>query len=248
MPHTRTVLAIVPITLDADESNEEIERILTGLAAENMRQICEPAGYTFDETTLEEIDRQNYVGVMNGELDPIGQPVVALVPEWMNPGLLPVVCMVRFKGRAQRNRQTPTSGGGFPIEAGPLRLYAPQPGTDRWSVADDGFGWLPGTYDTRETATAAAELPIEVLEHVLNPICHIDGENRAINMVDVLKAGDAALVQIDREPYRCDTAGCTGHTNPTAICPKDLYAEHLRPEDWDARAAARRTINFEATP
>lgn len=69
----------------------------------------------------------------------------------------------------------------FPIESGDLRLYEAGDGT--WTVADGG-GWLPGIYDSRATAEAAARLPYGTLA-ALSVVCHYDGESRAVTMSDL---------------------------------------------------------------
>jgi PhoPQ-activated pathogenicity-related protein len=69
---------------------------------------------------------------------------------------------------------------------GNLRLYPDSDGT--WTVSDSG-SWLPGIYDSKVTAIAAAALPDAVLEDRLQPICHVDGENRPITLADVEAVG-----------------------------------------------------------
>lgn len=129
----------------------------------------------------------------------------------------------------------------FPIQQGSLNLYAPAPESPGWSVSDHQM-WLAGVYDTRETAVAASELPDQVLEKDLARIYRVDGENRLVTMVDVLRAGDAIRYTIDFEPHRCSTAGCPGHTNSEAICPRDQFSTPRTATDWAARRAARTAI------
>lgn len=45
--------------------------------------------------------------------------------------------------------------------------------------------WLPGYYDTLETARRAAYLSDAVLSDLNARICHVDGEDRAIAMADI---------------------------------------------------------------
>lgn len=57
---------------------------------------------------------------------------------------------------------------------------------DGWVVAVEGWGWLPGYYDSEEAARDAAfETPLEVLEELSTRICHQDGEKRPITLDDL---------------------------------------------------------------
>lgn len=47
------------------------------------------------------------------------------------------------------------------------------------------YGWLPGYYDTLETARKAPYLSRPILDGLNKHICHVDGENRAITMADI---------------------------------------------------------------
>lgn len=54
---------------------------------------------------------------------------------------------------------------------------------DAWVVADNGT-WLPGCYDTKDTACAAATFSDSVLAAV-EPICQVTGSNRPITLNDL---------------------------------------------------------------
>jgi len=64
-------------------------------------------------------------------------------------------------------------------------------GNVRVYPVDDGFvvshhgTWLPGYYDTAETATKAASLPDRVLTELNDRICHFQREDRALTMSDL---------------------------------------------------------------
>lgn len=124
----------------------------------------------------------------------------------------------------------------FPIEQGNLHLHHDTE-SNTWGVAENQV-WITGIYDTRHTAVAAAELPDDVLD-TLTHLWRHDGQNRPATMVDILKAGDLNGWELDREPHRCATGDCPGHTNPTATCPGDQVTAIRTAEDWAARRAAR---------
>jgi hypothetical protein len=65
-----------------------------------------------------------------------------------------------------------------------LRHYEAEDGT--WTVAESGT-WLPGIYESKAVATAAADLPDARLARLLN-ICHVEGEDRTITAADVERA------------------------------------------------------------
>lgn len=62
----------------------------------------------------------------------------------------------------------------------PVSVYLVEGG---WVVADHGM-WLPGCYDSEETARAAVGFSDSVLAKA-EPICSIYGENRNITLDDL---------------------------------------------------------------
>jgi hypothetical protein len=69
---------------------------------------------------------------------------------------------------------------------------------DGWVViAEEGYGWLPGYYDSVAAARAAAELPPESLSELSNRICRVDGEDRPMTAADIECAKDAVDDQRD---------------------------------------------------
>jgi len=54
------------------------------------------------------------------------------------------------------------------------------------------YGWLPGYYDTLETARKAPYLSRAVLDRLNARICHVDGQARAITMADIEAAKKGA--------------------------------------------------------
>jgi hypothetical protein len=67
------------------------------------------------------------------------------------------------------------------VREGGLALCRHQDGT--WTVAEEG-AWLPGIYDSRETAVVASALNWSDLCR-LGPICQADGEDRPVTMDDL---------------------------------------------------------------
>ena len=51
----------------------------------------------------------------------------------------------------------------------------------RWVIADRGWGWLPGNYDSEAAARAATTLPHGRLVQLAERICH----QRPITIADV---------------------------------------------------------------
>lgn len=62
----------------------------------------------------------------------------------------------------------------------PISIYRVDHG---WVVADHGT-WLPGCYDSEDTARAAADYSDSVLAEV-ETICSIHGEDRVITLTDL---------------------------------------------------------------
>jgi hypothetical protein len=62
-----------------------------------------------------------------------------------------------------------------------VSVYESKPG--RWVVSENDV-WLPGVFDSPETARRAADFPREAL-HELRRIYHVDGENRPVTMADL---------------------------------------------------------------
>jgi len=56
-----------------------------------------------------------------------------------------------------------------------------------WSLARDGV-WLPGIYDSDETAREAVSLPDDVLQALSDRICSVQGEFRLITAKDLMRA------------------------------------------------------------
>lgn len=81
-------------------------------------------------------------------------------------------------------------------------------------VLDDGTHvissrgmWLPGNYDSDQSARYAFRFRNEVLQELQERICHKDGENRAITMDDLraARAGLAAMEQFEAAAERLVT-------------------------------------------
>lgn len=58
-------------------------------------------------------------------------------------------------------------------------------------VSENGI-WVPGSYDSCETAKLAPQLKDEEIEFLLGPIYRVDGLARPVNMDDMLLALQAS--------------------------------------------------------
>lgn len=65
---------------------------------------------------------------------------------------------------------------------------------ESYVIASQGFGWLPGAYDTERTAKYAFRFPVSVLQKLQEEINHIDNLNRLITYED-LKLTKAQMME-----------------------------------------------------